>query len=232
MRKALFVPATMVAMLALGAAAYAGDCTCTATKTDDGWCQDCKVGYVAGVKIKSEKLYNALEGQAVADASTIKCPACKAAIENDGSCDHCQASFANKTRYSSRVAYRLARGQAMGANGLTCPGSAATCTGRETKCTGGATKCSGCEGRLADRGWCDGCKVGLVGNRAFKDKEAYDEAAQARETLKTAAKTAEKCEACAVAMVTDGNCTTCNASFKDGKKIAKAVKKETRPEMP
>jgi hypothetical protein len=231
-RKVLFVPAIMIAMLVFGATTYAGDCSCTTAKTVDGWCQDCKVGYFAGVKIQSKKLYDALEGQPVADTASIKCPACKAAIQTDGRCDHCQAGFAHKTKYSSKVAYRLARGKAMGAGGLTCSGDAAKCTGRETKCGGGATKCSGCAGQLADRGWCEGCKIGLVGNRVFKDKATYDEAVQARETLKTAAKTAEKCEACAVAMVTDGGCTTCKVSFKDGKKMAKAVMKKAEADTP
>jgi hypothetical protein len=231
-RRPLLVSAAVIAMLAFSATVYATDCTCTAAKTGDGWCEHCQVGYVAGVKIQSNKLYDALQGQPVKDAASIKCPACKAAFENDGTCNHCRASFVGKTRYGSNVAYRLARGQAMAADGAACPVSGTKCSGQEKKCAGAAAKCAGCKGQLADGGWCEGCKVGLVGHRLFKDKVAYEEAAAARETLKTAAKTAEKCEACAVAMVTDGNCTTCKVSFKDGKKVAKAVKKETQPETP
>jgi len=47
-----------------------------------------------------------------------------------------------------------------------------------------------------------------------------------------AAKTAEKCEACAVAMVTDGNCAACKVSFKDGKKVAKAIEDKVRADRP
>ena len=55
-------------------------------------------------------------------------------------------------------------------------------------------------------------------NRVFKDKDAYNEGIKARETVRLAAKTAKKCEPCAVAMVTDGSCAMCKVSFKDGKK--------------
>ena len=204
MRTAFTTVLVVSASLAIAATAHAA-CACKTAQVDNGWCADCKVGYVAGLKIQSKKLYGALAGQPVADPATVKCPLCKVAFEKDGTCAHCKVGFVDKTRYGSPVAYRLAQGKAMDSAKI---------------------KCSGCRAHAAQHGWCGGCKAGLVGNRAFKDKDTYSEAVKAGETLRTAAKVAQKCEPCAVAMVTDGTCSKCKVSFKDGKRTAAAEKKQ------
>ena len=70
---------------------------------------------------------------------------------------------------------------------------------------------------LSKNGFCTGCNVGFVVKRMFNEKEDYEVALAARKTLETAA--GSKCESCAVAMVTDGECAQCKVSFKDGKTV-------------
>ncbi len=76
---------------------------------------------------------------------------------------------------------------------------------------------------------CDNCKVGMVGCFAFKDKKAYDGAAKARVIVVQALKAAEKCEGCAIAMVTDAKCDACKIAYKDGKKVGPEAGKSGSP---
>lgn len=210
MKDARILPLVAGLMLAISATAYA-DCSCKIAKTADGWCSDCKLGYIAGVKIKSKQLYTAVEGEPITDKSKVKCNLCKAALEKNATCAHCKVGFVHGTKYRSMAAYHLARGEA------TDPAK---------------IKCAGCRAHAETHGWCDGCKMGFVANRAFADKDAYEQARSAHKTLHLAAKASGKCEGCAVAMVTDGTCSACKVSFKDGKMVGKIKEMEPKPKKP
>ena len=198
MRKLAVLSFAVAALVVAGAPAYAGCDSCKLAKAADGWCDGCKVGFFDGVTIKSKKLFDAVAGKKV-DAQAMKCSGCAKAAKQDGACDHCGVAFAGGKAYKSKVAQTLALGKAAQPDKLAC---------------------SMCQKNSKDYGWCDGCKVGLVGNRAFTDKQAYSHAVAARKVLLAAAKTAEKCPACAVAMVSDGTCSACKVSFKDGQKVS------------
>ena len=191
MRKYLILPAAAL-ILAMSSSALAQDSCCDKSKLSDGGC--CGVNYFDGVSFKSAKLHKALTGKTV-KASYLKCEGCKKALKSDG---ECCASFAGGKSYKSKVAYTLAKGKAVDTSKIECKG-----------CQKAAKK---------DNGWCDGCKVGLVGNKKYTDKKVYEAASEARVILAKAVKTSKKCEDCAVAMVTDGTCEGCKVSFKDGKK--------------
>lgn len=202
MRSSVVIP--VVAVLIAGASlAVAGECTCKTAKVDNGWCSECNVGYVSGVKLESKELYDALAGVKV-DKEKVQCPGCKTALAKNGACDHCHVRFEHGVAYKSPVAAKLAAGKPMahGADEIKCPG-----------CKKAAK---------AGEGWCDHCGGGIVGHRWFSDKKAYQDAVAARATLVKAAQAAEKCKGCAIAMVTDGKCDHCNVSFKDGKVVKKA----------
>ena len=77
--------------------------------------------------------------------------------------------------------------------------------------------CPTCKKAAEESGWCDSCKLGLVGNRAFRDKKAFEQGVKARAVLVSAV--GNKCPTCAVAMVTDGKCAACKVEYKDGKKL-------------
>ena len=82
-----------------------------------------------------------------------------------------------------------------------------------------AAFCGGCKTARKENTRCDHCNVGFAAGRAFKDMDLYKHALLALETLTKASETATKCEACAVAMVTNGTCDKCNVQFKDGKLV-------------
>jgi hypothetical protein len=196
MQRALFVLICVGAVVAFVVPAEAGckGCEQVAAK-GEGFC--CDKGIAYGVRIKSKKLYGALEGKEVA-VDKIKCPGCKSAVQSDGVCESCKVGIANGKMYHSMVAYRLAKGNP------TSPE---------------AMKCAGCVTAAKKNGFCNRCKVGFVANRAFKNKADFGPATEAHATLVKAAETVPRCEDCAVALVTDGTCAACKVSFKDGKKV-------------
>jgi hypothetical protein len=194
--KALTVIAIGVFALVAAPVALAGEECCEKAKASNGWCAGCKHGYYDSVELKSEKLYNALRGEPV--KGEPKCADCAKALAAGGVCEHCKVAFANQMMYHSMVGYHLARGEHVNAADLKCPNA------KKLVASAGG-------------GWCDGCKAGYVGCEKFTDKTAYEQAARARQVLMAASKASEKCEGCAVAMVTDGRCEACRVTFKDGK---------------
>lgn len=199
MLKRITVPLLLVALGALSANALADCPTCTKAKLENGWCDKCKMGFFAGIEMTSKKLFEALEGKPVANASELKCPGCKAAYEKNGTCEHCKVQFADHCRYASPAACCLAHGK------LKNPAE---------------MKCETCKSYIGEHGWCEQCKQGIVGNYAFTDKEEYNKAAAAQELIRKAVQAVKKCEGCAVAMVTDGTCECCKVSYKDGKLVS------------
>lgn len=196
----------------VAAAAYA-DCTCKTSAKKDGWCTDCKVGFVDGVKIKSRKLYDALQGELVS-ADKTSCSGCKAAaakaatskltsakLASDKGATCCGKTFVGKKSYRSPVAAILASGHPVDMAKIA------------------DSKCEGCKAAAKNNGFCKDCGVGIVAGRLYKGKENFAKAQQAYATLVKASKAVDVCEGCAVAMVTDSKCESCKVSFKDGKMI-------------
>ena len=192
---------SIVAVVGATSPAVAGDCKgCKAVaKKGEGF--HCGKGQIFGVKLASQKLYESLAGKEI-DAANIKCAGCKTAVETSGKCEHCKVAMANGRVYHSMVGHTLAKGMPVTAKK--------------------AAKCGGCKTAHKENGFCKHCRVGFVAGRVFAAKKVYEAATKAFETLAKAVETAPKCEVCAVAMVTDGRCDSCDVSFKDGKKISPA----------
>lgn len=187
-----FAPLVVIAL----ANAALAECLCERARVHGGWCSDCKKGYVAGVAIQSQELFQALEGKSV-DPAAVKCEGCKAAQKDNGHCEKCSAWFARGRMYSSALAHSLALGEPVEPDRLTC---------------------ESCRKAAADHGWCSQCQAGYVGALRFTDQKQYERALQAHQTLRAAA--AAPCAGCALAMVRDGRCDACNVAYKDGKKVA------------
>lgn len=186
-----------LAVLGMAAPAQAGGCKgCQrVAKAGDGFC--CGKGKAFGVELTSRKLYDAIAGKTV-DTDKMKCHGCKKAAKTNGTCSHCKVGVADGKLYHSLIAHKIAVGTPYAAEK--------------------AAKCSSCKSAHEHNGFCTGCNAGFVAGRLFKTKETYDAALAAHTTIVKAAKASSHCEACAVAMVTDGSCAHCNVSFKDGKK--------------
>ncbi|MCP4246979.1 MAG: hypothetical protein GY778_08005 [bacterium] len=195
MFRTMLTVACAVLVVGWAVPAMAGDCPgCKKIeKQGEGFCGHCDQGKIFGVELASQKLYDAVAGEKV-DAEKMKCDGCKKAAKKNDTC--CGKSYAAGKAFKSPVGYKLAMGKPYTAKK--------------------AAHCPGCKNAFESNGFCTGCNEGFVASRAFKSKENYDAALAAHKTLAKAAKTSKKCEACAVAMVTDGACKHCNVSYKDG----------------
>jgi len=174
--------------------ATAGVCTCAAAKIKNGWCALCKVGYVAGIRIGSEMLFDALDAHGHdVDPQRIQCRSCQTALDNDGYCEPCRMGFVRKQAYLSRLTYILARGETLDA---------------------GTSACATCKANAARYGWCDACKAGMLGNHRLRDPALFALGTKELDRLYEALATLDKCETCAVAKMCDGTCITCKISYK------------------
>ena len=181
------------------AAPTPGSCTCITAKDTNGWCEAHGVGYVASVRIRSKMLYETLDAHGhTLDLDTFHCASCRKAIESNGFCEQHRIGFVGRQVYFSRLTYELARGES-----------------RDTA----RIECRVCRRNTESHGWCERCKVGMVGKIAIEDRQAYERVSRAIEILSAASEAAERCEYCAVAMVTDTRCPRCKIAYKDGKPL-------------
>ena len=191
----VMVMACALALACTASPAIAGCKGCDkVAKSGAGFC--CGKGKMFGVELTSKKLYTALAGKTL-EKDKIQCEGCKKAAEINGRCEHCKVSIANGKAFRSQVSYSLAKGTPVSADK--------------------AASCGGCKIAQKDSGFCTGCSLGFVAGRIFSDQKVYDAAKTAFATLVKAASAATKCVGCAIAMVTDGKCPSCNLSFENGK---------------
>lgn len=173
-------------------------CTCEQAKISGRWCIPCKQGYLAGVRIPSHQLFEALDAHGHEfDPNLLQCENCKRLAATEGFCDACGFGFWKNQLYFSALTYHLARGQ-----------------------TVLEFNCDGCNANSVKFGWCDRCRRGMIGNIAISNPEEFDRATKAFQKLLLALEILPKCEWCAVALFSDGFCTTCKASYKAGQKQA------------
>lgn len=170
--------------------------------TGEGFC--CGKGRSFGVPMTSKRLYAVLVGQKLDAAAGAKypCKECPETLKSHSKCHHKKLMVGRM--YQSPVSYRLAKG-------TPTP---------EFYLAAFSPPCKSCMSAYKVNGRCDLCCVGFVAGRMYDDAEEHKAALVAYKTLTKAAKFAAQCESCAVAIVTDGRCDGCNASFKDGIKIA------------
>jgi len=169
------------------------DCTCAKVSHDGGWCAACKVGYVAGVKIKSAMLFEAVDahGHDIIP-ERIKCETCKKAMASDGYCERCRMGFVDKQAYLSRLTYHVAKGRTTKTSDLAC---------------------GTCRKNAKSTGWCDACGRGMIGHIAVDRHDEFVKAAKAFRRLLEAIRKLSECETCAVAQFTGGRCRKCNISY-------------------
>lgn len=197
---------TALVVAASAATAWA-DCTCAKDKAaGNGWCSDCKEGYVDGIEIKNKKLYDTLQGTTVSADQVKKsgCGACEKAYAGNSTCDACHVSFASGKMYKSAHAAHLAAGTRVTKDTPMCAACKAAC------------EKEGLEKMAQGTGWCDQCKAGFVHGVRYDSKEAFESAKKSYAIVSNAAQASSKCEGCAIAMVTDGECEHCKVSFKNG----------------
>jgi hypothetical protein len=164
----------------------AESCRCAALGESAGWCTHCGVGYVAGLRIESATLLEAvdLEGHDV-DAASLECASCRIAAANDAICTSCGWGFAAGRLHVSKLARGLALGRLEEPSSLSC----GTC--RELS---------------SGTGWCEGCGKGWIGRFAFTDANLHEATVREHRRLRRALALLERCESCAVAHFTGSGC--------------------------
>ncbi len=203
-----------------------GGCSCPAAQLANGWCHACKVGYVASLPIKSEILFEALDPHGhELDPALMPCSECKAAFAADTQCKVHRIGFVDRQAYFSKLTYALAKGQVRDVSTITCERCKSNALRHTVKPT---TKPDA--KKPASDGWCDICKIGMVGNVEFRKREDFDLASAEFRKLIPAAKTAERCGRCAYAQLYDGTCRVCAISYRGGKKLRASASPQRRRE--
>jgi hypothetical protein len=174
-----FVAADRALHRLLAASPPQPSCTCNAAAAVGPWCERHEAGWIAGLRIDSRELYEALDlrGHAV-DAATLECAACKTAHAGGGYCEEHGIGFRDGMAYHSALTYGLAGGE------VRPPAEA------------GCTRCR--------EGWCETHRLGMIGHVELRDEADYRRAAEAFEQLLQATEIAATCESCATSMLTDG----------------------------
>lgn len=200
--KRFIILAAILAIVGVVNPGLAGDgeegatCTCSSvTPISVSWCGHCSSGKAFGQTIKSQKLIAALSGTPVKEGE-VKCPSCEKALKEGGNCTHCKLAFHNGRSYKSEVAAALAKGVVVTADRIDCD-----------RCKANFLK---------GKGFCKSCEGGIVAGMMFHKKD-YTDAKKAERILASAVEASGKCEACAVAMLTDGQCAQCKVSFNKGR---------------
>ncbi len=167
-------------------------CRCAKARLINGWCRRCAVGYVGGVTIKSWLLFDYLDahGHDIQPAS-LQCAGCQEALRNDGYCPRCRWGFVQKRLYFSRLTYCLGRGQVQAPAGLSC---------------------EACRQAAATAGWCERCAIGRIGPVTYTDRADYDAARVEYQRLLRAVEIADRCEFCALALLSGIPCVKCEAT--------------------
>lgn len=171
-------------------------CTCDKARVNDGWCDPCGFGFVAGLKIPSKLLFTTIDHGHEVGENILRCESCRQAIKSDGFCTLCQTGFFQNKLYLSSFTHCLAKGTRISRAEITCPT---------------------CIRNMEEGGWCDSCKRGIFGNVAVIQREHFDEAAAAFRRLKIGLSHLDKCELCGIAMYANGMCPKHRLVYKDGR---------------
>ncbi len=198
--------------------AIAGDkmeaktCTCEVIiETGEGFCDVCNKGQIFGEKLTSRKLYETLHGHSV-DTAKMTCDGCKRAVEKGSTCAVCKVGFASGHMYHSPMAHSMALGT---------PYSAEK-----------ASNCRGCKIAFAENSVCSKCEVGFLDGRIYHTRNRHNQAETAHKVIHVAILMSDKCEDCAIAMVTNSKCEKCNIRFQNGRSVGGAPADHERKKKP
>jgi hypothetical protein len=170
-----------------------GPCVCAKAKAAGGWCPECKIGFLAGVRIPSQDLYETIDvhGHEI-NLAALSCPTCTKYAADGGYCDTCRIGFYRKRVYFSLLSFELAKGVPLEREKLNCQ----------------PCRLSAENGR-----WCEACGRGWIGNVALSSKSGFETAKQEFARLKSALELLARCEDCAVACFTQNLCPKCRKDF-------------------
>ncbi|MCA9283743.1 MAG: hypothetical protein KDA22_00910 [Phycisphaerales bacterium] len=179
-------------------------CRCVEARPNNGWCPKHACGFVAGVAVPSELLFETLDPHGhVIGHESVTCRGCQHAIAEDGWCPVCRMGWHDGLAWMTRLTWTLAGGHPLEA----------------------ATACEACrravlEAGTADPRWCETCGHGLVGSVVFENRNDFDRAAHELAILRTAVSNLDRCALCACAIMMDEECPKCRIQYVDGQRVA------------
>ncbi len=197
-------------ILVLILAARADDsCTCDAAKLSNSWCEPCKVGYVAALRIPSPILFEVLDAHGhKVSFENMHCQSCKEAYKGGGFCKRHRVGFVGDLAFFSRLTYYLAQGKSQEMTQITC---------------------KTCQKNSSSQGWCQTCGIGRVGNVLFKEQEIQAKAAKEYLLLLAAVAKLADCEMCAAALFAGSRCPWCKISYKRESNAPEKLKPAEKP---
>jgi len=167
---------------------------CAGTEWEDGWCETCARGYLAGMPIPSQIVFDALDAHGHDyELDRIECPECRAAIPREGFCTTCKLGYWQEACYFSQLSYQVARAERRDAG-----------------------DCEGCRELRGRSGWCEASELGWIGEVAISSRPDYEKAEAAYLVLVAALDELERCELCAASMAIDGICPSCWIAYDNG----------------
>ena len=177
----------------------ASTCTCEDARLHNEWCDACQKGFVAGIELRSPRLYRAIDphGHKI-KLKRLSCDTCRSAVATDTYCEKCGIGFVDRKAYFSQLTYQLARGKPLKREQI---------------------ECNECRKNAQRYGWCDSCSRGMVGPVAIAIRGHYEVATRAYEILTIAIRKAKTCTRCAVAIIANSYCPDCKKRYSQGKVV-------------
>lgn len=131
-------------------------CRCEYIRLHNGWCQEDSVGYLAGVRVPSFVLMEALDPEGhVVDPASLECASCREALKSGGLCARCGLGIVGNRIFASKLSFYAARGDTSG-----------TGVAREQallrSAVGELTRCEPCAIALYFGSYCPLCNVSYV----------------------------------------------------------------------
>lgn len=168
-------------------------CACAKAAQRNAWCRRCNVGYIAGHRVESANLFEALDphGHEV-DLNVMDCESCRRASASGGYCVECRIGFVNGLAYFTRLTWGVAQGIVVTPEDFPC---------------------EQCRSFVTRTGWCETCGRGVVGNVVLTDRDNYLATAREYATMLAAIEKVPACDWCACAMVLHSTCPMCLISY-------------------
>ena len=167
------------------------DCSgCLEALPNNGWCDRCDHGLVAGLVVSSRVFHEALDAHGhEVDTETILCNLCRQVAREDQFCPRCRHGFVAGQLYFSELTWALARGE----SGPT------------------DIRCGGCRKQAGRPGRCEVCETYWVGTVRFMSVQDAQRAEGQYRRLQVALDRLPNCSECAVAGFFGFSCRSCDS---------------------
>jgi hypothetical protein len=126
---------------------------------------------------------------------SMTCAACRGLATTDGFCDDCRIGWYRGAAYFSRLTFEIARAEYLEPSAISC---------------------AQCRANAAAGGWCADCNRGMIGRFAVTNRADFDSGRQGLDRLIQAIAQSDRCENCAMCIITNSQCLDCRKSYKDG----------------